>query len=309
MKACVVLLIGTVFCFVFFAMSSTKNNTNESLILEQACTHLFSKDLGYALVGAKPMALEELGMRFFPGNHETISLALKKKFEKSNFIFRCENFSPWATHFCLINKKELRKAIKHNSYLMEFINNKHGGSSGFFKRLQDNSSSLFKDIFFYDDRALGIAFGYGQHNADYYMQLEYADDAKIRIKQTLFCLERHLSPFSYVVCKGFPLPKITEMLIEQPPFTMPNSRLKPTRDALDNLAYNFPLLDPPYLFEIPPFVAKKSQETQKILERYRKARDILAKQYCKKPFAQILQDIIDKSRSEMSPVTSDADVS
>jgi DNA-binding ferritin-like protein (Dps family) len=166
-----------------------KNKENIEAFLSE---FLIENSAAYTLFGDKPMT--EMG--FFTGNQEDIRLdflseedlkciewidnsaSLKNWQQWKEYIqsMKIKNFcfveivlseDPLSTYYFLINFKAVEKIIKDN--LNEF-ENKFGLNAKNFKEELKNPQSNFWKNCFSDQYLMGLLYGYGKHNALYFLE-------------------------------------------------------------------------------------------------------------------------------------------
>ena len=138
--------------------------------LECALSSLFTDEMGYTLIGTKPVSIQEAPTYYLGDNPEIATKArmfLKKIFQNSpTFILKTslEYDCCWIEFY---NKTTIKKAIDEYPELRAFIQRKFSNEESFFSHIQHANESVFT-TFDRNDFLLGLIFGYGRGNAEYY---------------------------------------------------------------------------------------------------------------------------------------------
>lgn len=253
--------------------------------LERALMNIFSKETGYTLVGAKPMSNVECFWlrRFPPDTKRRLITYLETVFKKSKtYILNISLLSPTSIGITLVHKEMFRQTVLKEPYLRKFVKMRYGTLENLFRKLkQARPSKCFNG----DDRALGIAFGYGGGNARHVGRKTLLAFYLKKIPRVFFTrLKTQLHPFSITYAKPWgTLPWAWPVLL-------------PTKDPHfgsfeaewqwfeQEQSVPLPSFKVPYMFLLPTFFARKGKETQQLLSRYSNARDVLSKIYYEKTF-------------------------
>ena len=142
--------------------------------LESAVASLFSGELGYTLIGEKPVSIQE-GSNCYLKQHPDVvkrlfsflSLAFNRS---SRFILRISGKWDGCYDIELFNKDAFRRIVTKHHELQEFIRKKYVDINGFFPHTQHSEECVF-ELFNHNAFLLGLIFGYGRDNAEYYCRM------------------------------------------------------------------------------------------------------------------------------------------
>ena len=287
------------FRFLFVAISFAvfliwPSASKANVEFENELRHLFSRELGHTLIGAKPVSDEEW-FWYRSTSHQLKEMTidfLKSAFANSK-TFILKTYSP-RRHYLgitLIHKPLLIKTIREEKYLKFFILRNYGSIENFIKTLVNSRESIF-EILKFDDMALGLIFGYGRSNSSYASR-------RMEIQDFLYYEKNFCGYF----LRPIPRPEtitIAGFCTLPPPCTVLPKRsiklssgfhsLEVELEYLDSLEHKTQEFGPPYLFEPPFFIAKRCPETDRLIAHYKKSTNKLAKIYLKKPFSQFLAE-------------------
>lgn len=291
-----IFLISAILLPLLIICRHSSSSDNE---FEDRLRDLFSRELGHTLIGAKPVSCEEWFWyrSTSPQSKEMVVDFLKRIFANNKtFILHINGCHSILIDITLVNKPLLKKTIQREKYLKNFIKNHYETIDNFFTKLQSSQCTIFERLY-YDDRALGLVFGYGRTNSSY---------ASRRMKIQHFL--RYGKGFCGYFLRPIPHPgtiTIAGFCTVPSPYTdLPQLSIKPSAgfnsleeelDYLNSLMYKAQELGPPYLFEPPLFIAKRCEETNKLLRHYRKSTEKLVQIYFKRPFSQFLTEQIAQS--------------
>ena len=307
MKKRTLLCVG---CFLFLASlllfwegwaycKFPHNQTEDSddSVVEREFQRVFSRCLGYTLIGEKPLSIEYCcGCDSIPNpdRQKKFFNLLEKMFNgSSRFLLKIFRPTDFYSEIILINKKSLFKIVKKNGYLSDLIRREYGSYEVFYKVLKDPKIHIV-DCFKRDVIAIGIALGYGEKNSRYYER--YLEVGFYLKKYPLVCL----LPFD-----PKPMPEIiTESpLCRRPVNGIPYEPFVPKAPASDFESLDdewrwmrsvrnkdYDEIEIPCLFQLPFFVSKKCPETDKICQRYRKGRDRVVKLFSGRRFDEVVAE-------------------
>ena len=270
-------------------------NKND-LMVEKELQRIFTECLGYTLIGAKPVSVEYCCRLEFSSNLEQkkrFFVALESIFHDSErFLLKVFHYADFYSEVILIDVPALLKLVKKSSYLSRFVKKKYGSIECFYRSLIDARLHIF-DCFHRDSIAIGIALGYGEKNSIFHQR--YTD------------LGFYLKKYPFVCTLPFePTPMPDAITPEPMRWSAEESLYKPFVpeihsneflsleeewqwiEKMRNETHYEPEL--PYLFQLPFFISKKCAETDKICERYSKARDRLAKKFYGRKFSEVIAE-------------------
>jgi hypothetical protein len=266
--------------------------SKEDAELEKELTHLFSQELGHTFIGAKPMSCEEwFWYRSVSrqSKEKTIDFLERTFADKKTFILHIHTAFQCMTDITLIHKPLLIKTICKEKYLKNFIKRQYGNTTNFFQKLENCKGCIF-NMFHYDDRALGLAFGYGKTNSFYASRrMEIQHFFRYGKGFCGYIVRPMPSPWSIVRFCKLPLP-----WIELPQYDIRPSvgfySLEEELDYLKSQEHKIQSFDPPYLFAPPCFIAKRCAETERLIKHYKKSTEKLAQIHLKKSFSKFLAE-------------------
>jgi hypothetical protein len=256
--------------------------------LEFALKSLFIRELGYTLIGTKPVTSEH--PCYLEKNPELIKKLrsfLNMVFKNSNtFILRMSEECDTIFSVDFIHKTALRRVIRENPELQLFIKKKFGSINAFFSCL--HHKSIFKALN-YDNFLLGLVLGYGRANAEYYCRRD--------------AIGEYLHKYQIMGCAPFlakPGTLITGCLsafyfLDTPSFDIPAPTPKEEFGSLEaewewirRVEWN---LDkqrkpkPPYYVRLPFYICRHGGDSELVRERYVKASGRLASLFCNRSAA------------------------
>ena len=135
--------------------------------LESTYRSIFSGDLGYTLIGEKPISSSNIADNclLVPSRiaKKCIS-SLQETFKISDtYIFKV--LGPIEDgHIELIHKPSVREVVSKNASLRNFIRERFKTTESFFSYMEDESTSIFD----FDAYFRGILFGYGEENSKHF---------------------------------------------------------------------------------------------------------------------------------------------
>jgi hypothetical protein len=268
-----------------------QGSLNGSAIGEEYLRRVFTDDLGYTLVGAKPASLDDSCTYYlrmaYPEDVEKARLFLKSTFAHSKrFILREIDNDLW-----LINKQSLSIQISKHIELKSFIINKFKNKKEFFRCLKTSDTTLFEAL---DDRCdlIAIALGYGRDNGEYYSR---------RLE-----LGRHLHKYpivSHYPFNGCPMVGDVQgcsgsfdLQVRKHPAPEASSAFLSFEDEWQWVRQvEWPLYKddepaPPFYISMPTYIARHSPESEKVHARYLKAKDKLAKLFCSRKISEVVAE-------------------
>ena len=253
--------------------------------IERNIGRLFKMELGYTLIGKKPVSIEE-GRAFlehdFSQQEEKIREFLIEAFKNSqSFILQLPADPKKCLPLTLIHKSALTKVINENEELNDFVTKKFVTIDKLFNHLQNSHEGIPK-TFENNDFLLGLILGYGRSNPEYYCR---RNELEAYLK-TLFFFEMIpqnpnprtccLSPVvfyfldDYERCKRVPVPKekFGSLEAEWKWIKKIEWKLGCCRNPLPPYKMDYPLL--------PFYICRHGGDSEQVRKKYIKARDHLA---------------------------------
>ena len=284
------LVIGVLF-LIFLIWPSTSKADVE---FENELRYLFSQELGHTLIGAKPVSDEEW-FWYHSTTHQIKGMTvdfLKSTFANSKtFILQIYCPHPSCVNITLIHKPLLIKTIRKEKYLRFFILRNYGSIENFFKILANPRKNIF-EILKFNDMALGLIFGYGRSNSLYASR-------RMEIQDLLYYKKNFCGYILWPIPHPGTITIIGSCVIPQSCIDLTQHTIKPSPGFhsleeelvyLNNMEHKTLEFDPPYLFIPPLIIAKRCEETNELLNHYKKSTEKLAQIYLKKPFSQLLTE-------------------
>jgi hypothetical protein len=290
--------------------SSVCESSFDDVIIENEFQRLFSHCFGYTLIGAKPVSIDYCCRIEFSSNsvcRDKFFRKLHQTFDGSHrFLFKALHYSDFYSEVILIDLPALERQIKQNQYLTTFVKHKYGSVQRFIRALKQPELHI-ADCFKRDNIALGIVLGYGESNGHYYQR--YLDVGTYLNKYPLICT----LPFD---------PKPTPEAITEPAQSVFKSSRVPYQPyipkkpaglfasyeeewawmrSVRNKEHEETEL--PNLFQLPFFISKKGVETNRICQKYKKARNKLIALFSGKVFSEVVSKEVSKDNSQHEPTS------
>ena len=135
--------------------------------------NIFSRELGYTLIGSKPISQDEFvgkyyrKIEFFQDVDKRVFSELQKVFAgSSRFVLKVFFSGPYPI-IELVHKKAVRDLVRRNATLQEFIKKEFTSDEDFYSQIENPHQTIFKTLR-NNDRVLGLLFGYDETNIEYY---------------------------------------------------------------------------------------------------------------------------------------------
>ena len=272
--------------------------------LEFAVASLFIDELGYTLIGAKPVSLQEGSGPYLNKHPEVVKRVLSfltEAFKNSpGFILKISEIDEGYFDIELFCKAAIKKVIAENEELQIFIKKKFVDIDGFFSHVQRTKKSFLK-TFDYNDFLLGLMLGYGRDNAEYYCRrnevgtslkkypffsmlsedLIVSDNLKPCVygRATL----SFFSPYDFLYrFKG----KIIDFLPERK-----FDSLEAEWEWIKKVKWDlFPLRkpEPPDYIPLPFYICRHGGDSERVRSKYIQARERLANLFYKHSFTEVI---------------------
>lgn len=267
--------------------------------LESALKSLFIRELGYTLIGKKPVT-SEWDLHYLTKNVKVIKKLrefLISSFRvSSKFILKISKESDSSFGIELIHKPALKRVIRDNQELQSFIQEKFGCISVFFSYLKNKS--IFRALD-HDDFLLGLVLGYGRDNAEYYCR---KDAIGSYLRKDLIYVTAPLLAKPETNIYGGPIAVYSlELSSDSPPTSIPKEEfgsLEAEWKWIQKVEWNLEkqcVLKPPYYVHLPFYICRHGGDSEKVREGYLKASGHLANLYYKHSFAEaVLEQAAEK---------------
>ena len=249
--------------------------------LDELYRYTFSREIGYTLVGEKPVSADVIPRWIFPYEPEVFDdfvFSLKNAFDDSDtFVFKvfnsCEGYEVE-----LVNKKALQELVATNSAIKSLIKKNFSSEKAFFEKIYDKNLSVFS----FDAYIRGLLFGYGQENSDYFCRLNIVS-LYLQQPPSVTYFHRHVGilPMSHEpFLPAFYVP----YMLRKPDLRLEFDSLEEELNWLHSIEIYDPMdqteVEPPYFINLPVYVQRKGAESDKIRTRYTRAKDNLAEIFC-----------------------------
>lgn len=273
--------------------------------IEDAYREMFAGDIGYTLIGEKPVSTDDIRGYHLATRHQVLEKfvsSLTATFRGSDkFVLKIFTVGR-GYGIELIHKKAVRDLISSNNSLRQFINEKFSNEDEFLLKLEDKNTS----IFWFNGYIRGLLFGYGEENAAHFCRFIGIAD--------------HLKKFPYVQCFD-PYPNVRNCLLgpEFPgeidlPYVVNVPKLNAGFDSLESEWNWLQTVDrggletireceavPPYFIRLPIYRSTRSCESDALRAKYVRARAKLAKLFYGKSYQQAVIDEVRGNPKQVEP--------
>jgi hypothetical protein len=268
---------------------------------ESALMFLFKDELGFTLIGEKPITINWCENYELSHDKELSSYVfafLSKAFAQSEtHILNIVPLHPGVTEIQLIHKRSLSSLIAKEEKLRAFVRQYYGSEEDLFRALKVSKKSLL-ECFHNDVEVLGLVFGYGKSNADYcnrftmighYLKkypcvrlLPFRSRPHIE-SITPTQAKRNLFRFQASPDKPNPLPQFSSLEEEWEWIWCVKNPLRPGE---------LPLA--PYLFSLPQYKARTGGDADAVRQHFLRTRDKVAKLFCGRKFSEVITEAASK---------------
>ncbi len=255
--------------------------------IEDFFSDLFSRELGYTLIGVKPISTDEVYGEYFQEISESCFEQLKKMFVGSpNFVLKI--FPRGRIHSVeLINRRVLREVVRNNPIVRAFIKKEFKSEEDFYSEIEDPNRSIHK-ILKKDARIIGYLLGYGETNIEYYIR---------RIDVGTYLQK-------YPLVRFHPLPggKYSDCPVVFLNMHLQYERLKPSK-GFDSLEAEWQWIKqvawditeeskpvPPYFVSLPFYICRHGGDSELTRERYKTASCELAELFYNRSFREAVAE-------------------
>ncbi len=284
---------------IFFFFSHGFSSTIDREI-ESAYRITFTDDIGYALIGAKPIATDDLQDLHF----ETHPQVLDQSITSLKSIFKdSDRFVLKTAGFCgeykleLIHRKALGQLVAKNTFLQRYIKSEFQSEKEFYKKLEDPETSVFRII--KDEFILGILFGYGEENAEHFCRRSILG-YHLKKPPYVWFINPDINIWTCLLKPDFP------QMIDFP-YTAYVPEVMYGFDSLESewewrKMMNWDMWSmveestakPPYFINLPSYVCTHTSESKIIREKYIRARKKLARLFDDTPYQQAVDNEVHK---------------
>lgn len=282
---------------IFVPVRQSKKSPSMEHILQKKINRffydLFSRSLGYTLIGAKPISIEEISTGCFGEEHieEECFAALRDTFaESKKYILKIYSTGT-LRHIELINKPAVLDLINTNVFLHRYVKKNFLSTENFWGKISDQSLGIHT-ILHKDARPIGYLLGYDKTNIAYYLR---------RIE-----VGRYLQKYPYVrynpipggrypgnSCIPFSLSQPYKKVCPQFGF----SSLEEEWQFLQRVSWEIeketdPI--PPFFVFLPVYICRHGGTSEATYEKFIRARGRVAELFCNKPVQQAIFEIAHK---------------
>ena len=265
-------------------------------ILESGLTVLFSEDLGYTLLGEKPVTIVECSDYYLCTNPVALDIVLQflqKTFKRSSKYlvktFRDNQY--YRIEF--INRQALKNIVKKNSELQCFVNKKFSCLDGLLEKFDSSDESIF-DLFDGDAFLIGLILGYGRTNSEYFCR-RCALGVYLK-KYPLVCLlsfnpEPHKG---YAIARRFNMEEIPDT-IEKPLLSKNFESLEAEWQWIQKISWNLEnecAPKPPGYISLPFYICCHGGDSEITRTRFLKARHRLAALFYNRSFKEVIIEAV-----------------
>lgn len=280
--------------FVAHTISENKNKELMDKNIELCLRELFSSDLGYTLIGCKPVSFESCrSCKYDERTRNALFDFLRTELSRTGkYIIRIGRFHSYSRfpQILLVHKKALLKTIAKESVLQNFIRKKFATNDAFLSALARQDTDIFT-LLSGDEVLLGIVLGYGRENSMFY-RLRCSVGRQLK-KYSTACVWQfnHKPSLKYVLPLPCSSPASLPFKIASPQYdTSKFSSPEQCWEWIKDKETGANLFHPPILIELPGFVSCKGRESQKISKNLCKARDKLASLFCQKTYKEAISE-------------------
>jgi hypothetical protein len=269
--------------------------------LDELYRYAFSRDMGYTLIGEKPVSLEGISYLEFPFEPEVLDdfiSSLKNAFNGSE-KFVCKVFKSYDGYEIeLIHRNALRALVTKNLTIKWFIEERFSREADFFAEIEDKNVSIFS----FDPYIRGLLFGYGEENSDYFCRMGLVSEY-LQKPPSVTYFHRDVNLVTIVHNPFLPICYL--------PYVIKKPQLRPGFDSLESewewlnaierSSFGYNRINtseavPPYFIDFPTYVDRSGGESDEIRAKYVRARTKLAEIFCGKSYQQAVVEEISKKR-------------
>ncbi len=271
-----------------FSIDPVERYVDEKRGFEDGLKDLFADCLGYTLIGLKPVSLGDCpSLRTQPQLKDKFIDFLLNTFKNSSrYILRVEMFCEDYFDVILIHKKAFYDLYCSKSEVASFINRTYGNLEQFFNAVEKSNRSFFS-IINRDVKLLGLMLGFGAQNCKFYKRRIIV--GSYLKKYPLFLL------FPSTIFSGLILFHEREaktpatLLVREDPPAFDSHRFRSLEEEWQWITDNEVKPEyafPPLLFQLPVFIACKGDETEKIIQNFKRGREKIALLFTDKSFVE-----------------------
>ena len=262
--------------------------------LELALASIFTDELGYTLIGEKPVSIQEttnIYLREHPEVVERLFPFLTKVFEKSpGFILKIFGELNASYDIEFFNVRALKKVIFKHPELQAFIERKFIDMNGFLSHLKQTNESIF-ETFNHEAFLLGLILGYGRDNAEYYCRVNEVG-AHFSKHPCFSILSNGLKPNVHMrYSLSFFSLDSSEECWETPATTRKFDSFDAELEWLQKVQWDLTEISrakPPCYIHLPFYICRHSDNSERTRNKYIKARDRLANLFYSRSFSEAI---------------------
>ena len=275
-------------------LSPKRLNKNLELMVENKLRRVFTECCGYTLIGEKPVSIEYFGQYDFPnqGDKTVFFEELERVFKGSKkFILKIVHFNGCYSEIALINVRLIKDLAINDRYFSQFVVKHYKSIENFFTSLSNPHIHIVETLK-WDTVAIGIVLGFGTENSKFFQR--YMD------------VGLHLRRYPFICLLPFEPKPLPLMLAPIPidanvPFNpcipKQNPKFVSFEDELEEMervkdSVGFKDMEIPYMIQLPFFISKKGNKSDRLHRRYLHARNKLSRIFLNKKFREIIPRMI-----------------
>lgn len=270
--------------------------------IELYLREIFTDDLGFTLLGEKPISfIECYSLKSFSEAKNRMLDFLQTTFYNSpRFILKIFEVRPRLYTIILVHKNALNQIILEEPILNEFVVEKFGEVQNLLDNLADPQNDLFS-TFDADPILLGIVLGYGKENSEFFFRR--SEIGRYLGKFPLRSMPRvvsHPTLFSFYPARDMHIQAFLSRQcchLDATPKSCSNKFASLEQEWSWIEENTMPIHNdlPPVLFKVPVFIACKSHESKEKIRKFTTAMTRLVHLFEKKKVSVVIEEEAQKS--------------
>ncbi len=286
-------LLCLVFSFLYFITSTCEDDQK----LENGLKILFSKEMGYTLLGEKPVSIDEWSEDYLRSSSDIEKMLqfLQRTFRGSpRFIFKSVLKDDGLYRIELIHKQALKEVIYGNRDLCSIVKKKFKNPEILLHELETSKERIF-DLLESNDFLKGVVLGYGRANSKYFCRR--CDLGFYLKKYPIVCIlpfnpkpsRRHVASLQKrSVCLEDTLYADFEPKVNKN-FDSLEDEWRWIQKVFWDLRKES-LVSPPCYLSLPVYVCRHGGDSERVRSKYVKARDRLANLLYSRSFKEVIME-------------------
>lgn len=265
--------------------------------IESAYRDVFTNELGYTLIGVKPVSLDELQYYYLhinPGSVKKFIESLGNTFKDSNsYVFKWFNWGENYFHIELVHKKSLRALLSKSEFLKAIIKKKFDNIDTFFSMMENPSFSVF-DI--NNELAVGLLLGYGEESSKHYCRFCSVGEY-LRKRPFVRWHNSDINMWTCLLQNDLPGTIYLPYTVKAPKPNLKFDSLESEWEWLKSIDWDlFDMIEesratPPCFINLPYYRCRKSSKSYALRAKYIQAREKLAKVFQGKSYQEAVRDM------------------